>query len=192
MLNALTDPRGSDVPDHSTSSLLGTTKSARISACGLYRYSLDRCWSTASGGLITWIMLNPSTADAFVDDATIRRIVDFSQRWGFVRLRVVNLFAYRATEPDELFNAVDPVGPDNDDEIEYACGLADRIVCAWGAHPSTELLFGSGCRIERASQVRATIRRSGKPCGVLGLTKSGAPKHPLRLAASTPWSLWQP
>jgi hypothetical protein len=177
---ALTDPQGSDAFARSDAHIDGA-----------YRYSLDRRWSS-SGALIAWIMLNPSTADASTDDATIRRIVNFSQRWSFGRLRVVNLYAYRSTDPDALLQTQDPVGPDNDAEIEHACALADRIVCAWGSHPSTQLLFGSGCRIIRESAVRAIIARSGKPCGVLGLTKSGAPRHPLRLAASTPWSPWRP
>ena len=193
-MSDFTDPRGSDVLTRSSVSpdrLIGTTGSARISACEKYRYSLDRGWAT-NGGIVVWIMLNPSKADAITTDNTVQRIIDYSQRWGFASLRVVNLYAYRSTDPDALLSLQDPIGPDNDAEIEYACEIAARIVCAWGAHSSTQRLFGSGCRISRESQVRAIISRSGKPCGVLSLTKSGSPRHPLRIPAATPWSVWQP
>ena len=64
--------------------------SATISQCGLYRYTLDRAW--ANGRTITFVGVNPSTADAAIDDATVRRWRGFSERWGYVGFTVVNLF----------------------------------------------------------------------------------------------------
>ena len=73
-----------------------TRKSATLSECGLYRYDLWRTWAT--GPHVTFVMCNPSTADAEIDDPTIRRCIGFAQEWGFAGLVVVNLYAYRATE----------------------------------------------------------------------------------------------
>src|SRR4051812_49823510 len=85
---------------------------AVISACGAYRYVLTR---QVGGGVrrATFIMLNPSTADASNDDPTIRRCIGFAQRWGCGQLAVLNLFAYRATDPADLKRASEPVGPEN-------------------------------------------------------------------------------
>src|SRR5271165_6802401 len=59
-------------------------------------------------------MLNPSKADEATDDPTIRRCIGFARSWGFGSLAVGNLFAYRATYPDELCASPDPVGSEND------------------------------------------------------------------------------
>jgi hypothetical protein len=79
-----------------------TRKNALLSACGYYRYWLSREWDD-SLPIVTFIMMNPSTADAFNDDATIRKCVGFAKAWGFGRIRVVNLFALRSREPLDLF-----------------------------------------------------------------------------------------
>ena len=72
------------------------TKSAIISHCGTYRYRLDRMVSD-SGPVYAFFGVNPSTADASVDDATVRKWRGFVQRWGGSRFIVGNVFAYRAT-----------------------------------------------------------------------------------------------
>lgn len=86
---------------------------AGISECGTYRYWLCREWSPGLDSLV-WLMLNPSTADATQDDPTIRRCMGFARRWGYGGITVVNLYAYRATNPRDLLTAADPVGPEND------------------------------------------------------------------------------
>jgi len=83
-------------------------RSAVLSDCGTYRYSLTRRWSP--GPLLGWVMLNPSRADALVDDPTIRRCVGFARRWGFAGIVVRNLYALRATDPRELSRHPAPVG----------------------------------------------------------------------------------
>jgi hypothetical protein len=107
-------------------------RSAYISPCGAYRYSLSREW--APGPACTFIMLNPSTADADIDDPTIRRCIGFAKAWGFGGLAVVNLFAFRATSPKDMQSAAEPVGPANDAAIADGVGLSTIAVAAWGVH----------------------------------------------------------
>lgn len=146
-------------------------RQAVISPDGTYRYQLLRRWQKGSS-VVAFVMLNPSTADAEVDDPTIRRCIGFARAWGHDAMVVVNLFGYRATQPSELTGAGDPVGPDNDRHIKVATAQAERIICAWGAHPLAS---------ERLEAVRALL-----PAEVecLGLTASGQPRHPLYLPAA--------
>ncbi len=148
------------------------TGSAEISACGLYRYSLERIWGE-HGDRMCFIMLNPSTADAEVDDPTIRRCIGFARREGCGRLEVVNLFAWRATDPKDLLLVRDPVGPLNDRCIRRAGNRSRRIVCAWGAH-------GGYC--QRSSCVLDSLHFFHLEC--LGTTKGGQPRHPLYVHGS--------
>ncbi|MGH9551149.1 MAG: DUF1643 domain-containing protein, partial [Terriglobales bacterium] len=80
---------------------------------GKYRYTLSRCWNSDLERIV-FLMLNPSTADAEVTDPTIRSCLGFARELGFGALEVVNLFAYRATEPAALKRARSPVGREND------------------------------------------------------------------------------
>lgn len=144
-------------------------KSAQLSECGQYRYRLGRRWS--SEGMVLWIMLNPSTADASVDDRTIGRCIGFAQSWGYGAITVGNIFPYRATKPKDLRN-VDRWGIGNGRHLLDMAREADLIVAAWGSSKfvtPTELgnLFGKfGCIHKR-------------PIKCLGKTHSGAPLHPL-------------
>ena len=155
---------------------------ADLSECGHYRYRLWREWEP--DGLhrpLLWVMLNPSTAHATKDDATIRRCVGFSKTRGYGALMVVNLFAYRATHPKDLLSVDDPVGPGNDEVLKAELGACFEAVAAWGVnHPKlTRPRFNA---IKRWA-------RNGLLC--LGTTNAGHPKHPVRLAADTPL-VWFP
>lgn len=157
------------------------TSGAEISACGLYRYGLWRGWSAPNGPTIrlTFVMLNPSTADAATDDPTIRRCIGFARREGYAGICVVNLFALRATDPDVMLSADDPIGPDNNHHIAGALALGDPIVCAWGAHFHPAIS-------RRAHDVTEILRPSTGRVYCLGRTQAGAPRHPLYLASDTP------
>lgn len=160
--------------------------SAALSADGVYRYSLRRQWQ---GGepVDLWIMLNPSTADATKDDPTIRRCVAFSKSWGSCGLVVVNLYGFRATDPDAMWAArsrgVDIIGPETDAWIRAHAETTayGRTVCAWGAHGDPE----------RAAHVAALIRDAGRTPCALGVTKSGQPRHPLYLRRDAQPEPWQ-
>ncbi len=158
--------------------MLESAHGALFSRCGRYRYLL---WRTlpqrdASAGSVVWLMLNPSTAGANSDDPTIRRCLGFTRAWGYRRLFVVNLFAWRTSDPALLAKARAPVGGDNDRAIVTAARNADRVVCAWGVH---------GTIRERDQEVRALLEAADIRLHHLGLTKAGHPRHPLYLAAST-------
>src|SRR5688500_10998560 len=104
--------------------------SAIISPDGTYRYRLER--EGAGDGATAIIMVNPSTADAEKDDATIRKLKGFGERYQWGKLIVGNLFAYRSTDVRELATAADPVGPDNGYRLAEIFLDAERCVFAWG------------------------------------------------------------
>lgn len=160
---------------------------AALSPDGLYRYELTRRWRWDGTGQVCWVMLNPSTANALEDDPTIRRCVGFSQRFGFDSLVVVNLYAYRATDPKALLAAGDAIGPDNEAHVRKAVEESAVVIAAWGAWKKANPLrlgfhFGWPTPATR------------KPVYCLGQTKNAAPKHPLYLpsdAVMEPWGSWQ-
>jgi len=146
---------------------------ATISPSQRFRYVLGRRW--AEGPTLLFVMLNPSTADAEKDDATIRRCMGFAQAEGYGALEVVNLFAYRATKPRDLKLAGWPVGPDNDQHIRTAAAGAAAACLAWGAHIGEHA---------RPQAVLPLLREVGVPLKCLKLTAQGHPSHPLMLASS--------
>lgn len=150
-------------------------RDAHISDCGVYRYSLVREWNAELPKLYV-NMLNPSTADGLVDDNTIRKLIGFAKAYGYGGLIVVNLFALRATDPDELFAHRDPVGPENDRILELVARREKLIVCAWGAHAAAT---------QRAKHVEAIFRRHSTALQCFGTNQNGSPKHPLYLASET-------
>lgn len=133
---------------------------------GEYRYRLGRTWDDAASRAC-WIMLNPSTADATVNDPTIRRCIGLSRAWGYGSLVVVNLFALRSTDPRALRTHLSPVGTRNDEAIMEESARAGLVVAAWGTHGS---LRGRHGYIREALATRLHH---------VGLTKEGFPRHPL-------------
>jgi hypothetical protein len=152
--------------------------SAVLSDCGRYRYKLTRNWNE-SLPMLTFIMLNPSIADATLDDPTIRRCIGFARGRGFGGLQVLNLFAFRATDPVHMKAANDPVGSDNDSYIIAAltAAVADSapVIAAWGVH---------GAHNGRDAEVRKLSMECGVKLMCLGSTKGGHPRHPLYVAAA--------
>ncbi len=106
-----------------------------------YRYCLtieiDRSLRTELSGLLrrcVFIMLNPSTADHEKNDPTVSRCLKFAQALGFETLVVVNLFAFRATEPAEMKRHLYPTGSHNADVVRREVMSAGRVIAAWGNH----------------------------------------------------------
>ncbi len=161
-----------------------TASSAVISDDGVYRYLLTReiTQPFEPAGTVTFIMLNPSTADAEKDDPTIRRCKGFAARWGHSKLLVANLFAFRATKPGDLpsfFSEAE--GPENQTYLRHAIIVATKVVAAWGAHQP--------CRLQYTDVFRM-CGEFNKPLVCLGTNKDGSPKHPLYVRADAevvPW-----
>ena len=140
---------------------------AKFSPDRVYRYDLWRTW-IGGEGFAMFVGLNPSTADEIQDDPTVRRCIAYAKTWGYAGLCMTNLFAYRATQPQDMKMATDPVGPRNDLVLKERAGRAGVVVAAWGVH---------GTHNNRASAVRAMLPQ----LHYLRLTKDGHPGHPLYL-----------
>lgn len=156
--------------------------SAIISPCGAYRYSLSRPLQDILGGKppAVFLMLNPSTADASLDDPTIRRCRSFARSWACNGFLVVNLYALRSPDPSALWQHSDPVGPDNDRHILEALADSPDVVCAWGTN----------AKAGRVTAVRAMLSGAGARLWCLGSTKDGSPRHPLYVAGTQPLVPW--
>lgn len=164
--------------------MISWVREARLSEDGYYRYFLKRTRpDLTQGGSIIFVMLNPSTANSNVDDATIRRCQAFTFRERKRTLVVLNLFAGRATEPADLWKMTDPVGdPINwhtwDGVARFADRKKDIVIFAWGAIPKPVKyrdLFMQ--QVEKAEALFLNEHRLS--CYCLGTTKTGSPRHPL-------------
>ena len=159
----------------------GATHSEAVySACGSYRYALTREWG--AGPRIVFAMLNPSTACERRNDPTVARCERRARAGGFGAMRVVNLFALRATDPRAMMAHPDPTGPGNDAVLEEAARWGDLLLCGWGVH---------GAHLGRGAAVAARLRAAGHALHVLGLTREGHPRHPLYVGYAQgprPWT----
>lgn len=150
---------------------------AVISDDGAYRYLLWRTIGDMPRRAL-FVMLNPSTADAMQDDPTVRRCIGFARREGCGRLDIVNLYAYRATDPRILRSVADPEGSHNDGYIADAARQASLVILGWGAFESP---FAG--RIRKVVSYLSLIQPD---LWCLGHTLSGAPRHPLFVRRDAP------
>jgi hypothetical protein len=150
--------------------LKGDAASAAIySPCAQFRYELTRVWQPL-GAKVLFIMLNPSTATEVQNDPTVERCERRARVLGFGGFRVVNIFAFRATDPKLMRAQRDPVGPGNDAAIANGVGWSDQIICG--------------------GQVEAQLRQFDQPLFHLGLTKDRQPKHPLYIGYAVQPTVW--
>jgi hypothetical protein len=175
-------------------------KTASLSSCGTYRWTLRRTWS--DGSRVCWVMLNPSTADHRQDDPTIRRCMHFARQWGFAGLTVVNLYPFRSSHPPECRqwatrqdNRPDRTGRSalqrNTAIVAREAKHASLVVAAWGA---------AAWDPDWVDNVVTKITGGEAPwprLHCLGTTESGAPRHPLargtHRVADDHWPvLWTP
>ena len=151
-------------------------KAARLSECGRYRYWLGRIWDEADS--LVFVMLNPSTADAAIDDPTIRRCMAFARREGYGGISVLNLYALRSPDPKALLTCEDPVGPENDGylrlTLEEQARRGHPVIAAWGTNAKRERV------------VDVLTLAGGVFWGCLGTTKDGHPRHPLYVRGDQP------
>ena len=148
-----------------------TPKGAIISDDGVYRYVLWRHWET--GPILNFIGLNPSTADASLDDQTIRKLISYAKFWKFAGLIVTNLFAFRATTPKELYRVPrDKIeGLTNTEIILHAARESDSVLVGWGRH---------GMLYDHDRYIMQMLKDEiGKPPRCIAVNKDYTPKHPL-------------
>lgn len=153
------------------SSIISGTSGATFSDDCAYRYRLWRRWD--EGDTLGWVLLNPSTADETESDPTLTRCIDFSKRFGYGSLVIVNLFGYQTSEPSEMKQREDPVGPENDEHLRTVCEAVDTIIAGWG---------NSGEHEERAITVAQMLE--GK-LHALAVNQTGHPRHPLYVSKDT-------
>jgi len=174
---------------------------ATFSPCRKYRYRLWREWDPTKP-TVAFLALNPSTADETVDDPTIRRCVAFARSWSFGRYEMLNVFGWRATDPEllkrvfypdahDVAESYDPLDCANSHAIVDVMHKSSRLVLAWGSHKKIRAILTPREETLRAfvETVAQEMARDGAhiEIGHLGTNADGSPKHPLYLAASTPF-----
>lgn len=140
-------------------------KDAILSSDRQYRYMLSRVWDE-NLPMVVFIGLNPSTADETTDDNTIKKCIKFATSWGYGGLYMLNLFAYRSTNPYEMYNVADPVGSKNNGYIQEYAKKSDKVICAWG---------NMGSYNGRSSNILKQLDNAY----YIKLNKTGEPSHPL-------------
>lgn len=159
------------------------SKKAIFDSTREYRYVLVRRWNDNKPN-IAFLMLNPSIADENKDDPTIRRVIRYAKDWGYGMVFILNLFAYRSTDPAQLKKTPDPVGLDNDHYINYISHNVAYIIAGWGT---------KGNYLNRATNVIRRLSPTHK-LYCLQETKEGHPQHPLYVKSDVvpqPYG-WQP
>jgi hypothetical protein len=145
---------------------------ATFSPCRKYRYKLWRIWDD-SLPMVAFIGLNPSTADETKNDPTITRCINYAKKWGYGGMYMMNIFAFRATDPNVMKAEKRPIGPENDYHLYDIAKSVESVVCSWGNH---------GSHADRSEFVTSRLFDDMK-LHCLGTNKSGEPKHPLYLKA---------
>lgn len=165
--------------------LFTQTTGAEFSPCRRWRYTLWRIWDSECP-YCAFIGLNPSTATETENDPTVSRCINYARDWGYGGMYMLNLFAWRATDPDDMKAADEPVGEDNDAAILRIANAAGLVICAWGNH---------GAYRERSTGVKELLRAANIQVHCLTVTGTGEPGHPLYLRANckpVPFDLTNP
>ena len=132
-----------------------------------YRYLLERSWSNEENLLI--MMLNPSNADEFKDDHTIKKCIKISRNFNFGGITVINLFGYITSSPNDLLNVNDNIGHDNDKYIFDTVSRFYKMLCAWGSSFNVQ---------KRIYELKSIFCKLDLYC--LYTNKDKSPRHPCR------------
>lgn len=152
---------------------------ATFSLCGRYRYKLWRNWGDQKR-VVAFCGLNPSTADHQQNDPTVTRCINYAKSWGYSGMYMLNLFAWRDTDPKAMKAAPEPIGAENNRIILEVAKSVDKLVCAWGTHGSHQ---------GRDKVVMELLRDVN--LYALRVTKGGHPQHPLYLPGDLVPQVWR-
>ena len=164
----------------------GIVRSAAVSECGLYRYSLMRRLSPElwhghlKPGIVLWVLNNPSTADGTADDATVRKCWRYTVGWGYGCMEFINTNPWRSTDPKLAQHPPEQAMAINDEWLRNATTDSVITICAWGDKANMEL----------ARRAHAVMRTLG-PLYAMRVTKAGNPQHPLYLPGDTKPQIWK-
>jgi len=151
---------------------LGILSGAVFDDLKVYRYLLWRCWNPKLPPLVA-CMLNPSTATEVDTDPTVEKVTRWARAWGHGGIIVVNAFAWRSTDPKELYEVGQPKGQANDQAILSAARVAGMVICGWGTHAAHPQFAG------RAREVEALLLSVVEIVHCTKVNQGGTPKHPL-------------
>lgn len=173
---------------------------ADMSECGRFRFSLFREWRDMMDSetrSILFIGLNPSMAEANVDDPTCRREVEFARDWGFTRYSKANVIPYRATSPKDLSHVADMDEDEwdgavrrNVGEIRRLAADSGKVVLAYGRLPANapdRCIHALNDALDAAEEAVA----ESESLFCFGLNKDGSPKHPLYLRRDSILEEWK-
>lgn len=168
-----------DLKDWDGSSPDGLTERYLYSSDMVFRYAFGRWWGdTGLATTAVWVLLNPATGDTEQRHRpTLERCISRSRAAGHTGLVIVNLFAFRHTDPRSLRTASDPVGPANDEALRVLTAAGAQTIAAWGGH---------GRLSGRSAQVGPLL--DSPLC--LGVTRQGEPRHPLYMPGNAPLIPW--
>ena len=140
---------------------------AVFSACNLYRYVLERTFEQGTGA-VNFLMLNPSTADEYFNDPTIARCEKWAMEQGYKTLLITNVFAFRATNPQDML-VHDELTENNDVYILEAAQKSHKIICGWG-----------NWGYKRQADILELLKGFNLQC--FKINKNGTPSHPLYIS----------
>ena len=139
-------------------------KGASFSKNKLHRFSLFRIWDCELPKVL-FIMFNPSEANQKKDDPTIRRVIDFSIRWGFGGVYVGNIFSYISKNPKNIKIENPYFNRKNIKSIVKMEKDSSKTILAWGNNTNAP----------------KWIKKVIKDPNYIELSVNGIPKHPLYL-----------
>lgn len=166
-----------------------TLTGATFSECRRYRLVLWRRWMDCPvSEMVAFCGVNPSRATEQVNDNTVRRCIRFAKDWGFGGYIMLNLFAWRETDPDIMRKVPEPIGDDNDAAILWVARNCGKFIASWG---------GDGNHLDRDLAVLDLLKTAGIDLYNIGMTTPKPPtrpqpRHPLFVRAATQPTLWIP
>lgn len=147
-----------------------------------HRYTLWRQWNAENDPtkMVAFVGLNPSKATEWQNDRTVCRCIRFAQRFGFSGMIMLNAFAYRATDPEEMKIQRDPIGEDNDKALVAVANTVSCVIACWGVDGSF-----------RGRELILCGLLANVDLYCMGRTQEGHPRHPLYLPNNAPRELWR-